>query len=260
MTPVGVRRRATAHLRRAARSGPADALPAAPQPLRVPGEGAGRLRREGTDLDADDARRRRRRPTRRCAPDYMVDDVVKASETGALGAGTSSPKCAPTSRRSSDRRREGRAPSRSASRSPRRDVNDDGVPKRRRRRSARRRRSVSAASAPGAVRAGPAARAAAASPSVVPPTRITVGKNVGLHLSWFVYRGARTREHLDPAAGQAVGRHARRCELAVGAALDAAADARTMARYPARSTFSAPGTYVLRCRADDGALAGATTK
>jgi hypothetical protein len=26
--------------------------------------------------------------------------------------------------------------------------------------------------------------------AMAPPTRITVGKNVGLHLSWFVYRGA----------------------------------------------------------------------
>ena len=38
------------------RSGPADALPAAPQPLRLPGAGAEGLQREGrTDLDADDA-------------------------------------------------------------------------------------------------------------------------------------------------------------------------------------------------------------
>src|SRR6185295_13232585 len=26
-------------------------------------------------------------------------------------------------------------------------------------------------------------------PAMVPPTRITVGKNLGLHTSWFLYRG-----------------------------------------------------------------------
>ena len=52
-----------------------------------------------------------------------------------------------------------------------------------------------------------------------------------------------------------MGRHARRRQLAVGAALGAAgvpADG----KVPVQATFCEPGTYVLRARADDGALIG----
>ena len=63
-------------------------------------------------------------------PDYIVDDVVKASETGALGAGTSSPEVRANKppvvqrRRRQEAQRAGR-PTAVA----RRDVTDDGVPK-----------------------------------------------------------------------------------------------------------------------------------
>ena len=50
-----------------------------------------------------------------------------------------------------------------------------------------------------------------------------------------------------------MGRHARRRELAVGAALGRAEAARRR-QVPVQVTFDEPGTYVLRCRADDGAL------
>ena len=48
-------------------------------------------------------------------PDYIVDDVVKASETGALGAGTAARKCVRTSRRRSGLRSSRCAASRWAS-------------------------------------------------------------------------------------------------------------------------------------------------
>ena len=127
------RPRQQVHARRR-RSGAADALPAAPQPLRVPRQGAGRLHREGrTDLDADDARQDRE-GVRTLRPDYKVDDVVKASETGALGAGTSSPESARATSRRSVQDRGSRRRARVKVGQPVTlvsDVTDDGIPKRR---------------------------------------------------------------------------------------------------------------------------------
>jgi hypothetical protein len=196
-------------------------------------------------------------------PDYKIDDVVKASETGALGAGTSSPTI-----------RANKAPVMKVEGGATRNVKvgqplslivmvkDDGVPKAFTQEQltaalAARARAASAAnqgsSSPGAnagagtnagtsgnagaganagssanagagastgaganTNAGaasntsanaerpaggaanaesgapPASRPPARAPNLAlaPPTRVTVGKNLGLHLSWFVYRGA----------------------------------------------------------------------
>ena len=62
---------------------------------------------------------------------------------------------------------------------------------------ARDRPSRGAAGGPGALAGAIRALAAAQlrNPAMSPPTRITVGKNLGLHVSWFVYRG--------PVGGQA---------------------------------------------------------
>src|SRR5439155_23287475 len=67
-------------------------------------------------------------------------------------------------------------------------LTDDGVPK-------PRGRGQFAAGARGRARGGDAGTpenpaAAPRNPALIPPSRITVGKAVGLHLSWFVYRGA----------------------------------------------------------------------
>src|SRR5215467_10037767 len=99
-------------------------------------------------------------------PDYVIDDVVKASETGALGAGTSSPEVRanrPPGLRIDSATRTVKAGQPLALIA---DVEDDGIPKRR-----------------------PIAGQLANRLATAPPTRITVGKNVGLHISWFVYRG-----------------------------------------------------------------------
>jgi hypothetical protein len=105
-------------------------------------------------------------------PDYVVDDVVKASETGALGAGTSSPEV-----------RANKPPSVHIQEVKTRtlkvgetltmvsEVKDDGVPKRRTRRWPRWRRRSSVAADPAA--------AQVRNPAMSPPSRITVGKNVG---------------------------------------------------------------------------------
>ena len=161
--------------------------------------------------------------------DYVIDDVVKASETGALGAGTSSPEVRgnrPPGLRidpaTSQTVRVGQPLTLTAY------VEDDGVPKRR------------------------TNNAVAQRLATIPPTRITVGKNLGLHVSWLVYRGAGAVT-FDPPQ------------------VKTWEDTRTGANSPwapvwvpdpippggkvaAHVTFSQPGTYVLRCRADDGAL------
>jgi len=111
-------------------------------------------------------------------PDYVVDDVVKASETGALGAGTSSPEVRgnhpPSVHIQELKARNVKAgePVTLVS-----EVKDDGIPKR---------RTPSLATLQAAqqrLAADPALAAQIRNPSMSPPSRITVGKNVGVHVS-----------------------------------------------------------------------------
>jgi hypothetical protein len=161
--------------------------------------------------------------------DYVIDDVVRASETGALGAGTSSPEV-----------RGNRPPSLRLDPATQRTirvgqsltltaiVEDDGIPKRRTNNTAAQRLAT------------------------VPPTRITVGKNLGLHVSWFVYRGA-GKVTFDPPQVKA-------WEDTRAGANSPWAPVWTPDPIPpdgkitTKVIFSQPGTYLLRCRADDGAL------
>jgi hypothetical protein len=85
-----------------------------------------------------------------------------------------------------------------------------------------------------------------------PPTRITVGKNLGLHLSWFVYRGA-GKVTFDPPQVKAW-EDTRAGANSPWAPLWAAPKLPEDGKQEVQVTFSEPGTYVLRCRADDGAL------
>jgi hypothetical protein len=183
--------------------------------------------------------------------DYIVDDVVKASETGALGAGTSSPEV-----------RSNKSPTIGIEEIKSRTVKvgepltavsivkDDGIPKRR----PPSREAIQRAQARAAE--DPALANALKNPTMNPPTRITVGKNLGLHVSWFVYRqpvGAKVT--FDPPQVKA-------WEDTRAGANSPWAPAWTPTPVPADGkqpvtiTFSDPGTYVLRCRADDGALVG----
>jgi hypothetical protein len=187
-------------------------------------------------------------------PDYIVDDVVKASETGALGAGTSSPEV-----------RSNKPPvvtvAEIKSRSVKAgepltivaEVKDDGIPKRRD--PAR----VAAAQARAAEQStGTPAAAAAASaspprnPAMSPPTRITVGKSLGLHVSWFVYRGP-GKVIFDPPQIKAW-EDTRAGSNSPWAPLWSAPAVPADGKIPVHVTFTEPGTYILRCRADDGAL------
>jgi hypothetical protein len=180
-------------------------------------------------------------------PDYIVDDVVKASETGALGAGTSSPEVRgnkpPVVRVDEIKSRSVKAGEPLTLIA---EVKDDGIPK------PRDLSRVAAAQARAASQATSASAAPPRNPAMFPPTRITVGKNLGLHLSWFVYRG-QGKVTFDPPQVKAwedtrAGANSPWAPLWSAPALPADG------KVEVHVTFDRPGTYVLRCRADDGAL------
>jgi hypothetical protein len=161
--------------------------------------------------------------------DYLIDDVVKASETGALGAGTSSPEVRgnrpPSVRIDSATSRTVRVGQPLALTSF---VEDDGIPKRRTNNALVQRQAV------------------------LPPTRITVGKNLGLHVSWLVYRGA-GQVTFDPPQVKAW-EDTRAGANSPWAPVWVPDPIPPDGKITAQVIFSQPGTYVLRCRADDGAL------
>ncbi len=182
-------------------------------------------------------------------PDYVVDDVVKASETGALGAGTSSPEV-----------RGNKAPSVHIQEVTARnvkvgvpitlvsEVKDDGIPKRRTPSLA------TLAAAQQRLAADPALAALVRNPSMSPPSRITVGKNLGLHVSWFIYRGpVGGKATFDPPQVKAW-EDTRAGANSPWAPVWALPKLPEDGKEPVHVTFSEPGTYILRCRADDGAL------
>jgi hypothetical protein len=178
-------------------------------------------------------------------PDYIVDDVVKASETGALGAGTSSPEVRanrpPVVRIEEIKNRRvtvGEALTLVA------EVKDDGIPK------PRDPTRVAAAQARAAAQTQTATPPR--NPAMSPPTRITVGKTLGLHVSWFVYRGA-GKVTFDPPQVKAW-EDTRAGANSPWAPLWSVPPVPADGKVPVHVTFDEPGTYVLRCRADDGAL------
>ncbi|HUC76915.1 MAG TPA: hypothetical protein VMS04_16555 [Vicinamibacterales bacterium] len=86
-----------------------------------------------------------------------------------------------------------------------------------------------------------------------PPSRLTVGKNLGLHLSWFVYRGPAAAVSFEPRQIKTwedtrEGANSPWAPRWIAPAVPAGG------KYVAEVTFGEPGTYVLRARADDGAL------
>jgi hypothetical protein len=246
-------------------------------------------------------------------PDYLLDNVVKASETGALGAGTSSPEVRsnvpPTVMVEGPKAltvKVGQPLTLTAV------VKDDGIPKSRqasplaalfgaapaRGTGAGGSASGGAADAApaGAAPAGGAARgfnpfgpppalaavlggnatpeqltqaadsfgisvsalqqliALRRNPEMAPPARITVGKVTGLHLSWFVFRGAGKvtfdPEQVKPWEDTRANMNSPWAPNWTPPAMPA--DGRVLVKV----TFDEPGSYVLRGLADDGALFG----
>jgi hypothetical protein len=195
-------------------------------------------------------------------PDLELDALQKASDTGALPGMGSSPEL-----------RGNKPPVLEIEGNKTRTVKvgqplvlvakvtDDGIPKasteEQARNRARRVGTATSGSGPGSS-AGPGS--AAASPAAeapqpidiwrVAPSQSSVRKSNGLHLSWFHYRGPGA-VHFDPPQIKTWE------DLSVGAnspwapvwfAPPLPADGRLTTTV----TFGAPGTYVLRARADDG--------
>ena len=191
--------------------------------------------------------------------DYQIDDMVKASETGALGAGTSSPEV-----------RDNKPPVVTVQGPHQLTANvgrsltlvalvtDDGVPQPR------------GAGLAGAAVSNVGSRRDDAPVSTtnpenpenllrpnratLPPARVTVGKNVGLHLSWFVYRGS-GEVTFDPEQIMAwedtrVGANSPWAPVWLAPPMP------PDGKVTVKVTFAEPGRYVLHAVADDGALLG----
>jgi hypothetical protein len=163
-------------------------------------------------------------------PDLVIENVDIMSETGALGAGTSSPEL-----------RADKPPvvviEGSKTRTVKVDepielvttVTDDGIPK---------------------VRKFPPERIHGA--MLQPPSRPTVNKNLGLHLAWFVYRGA-GRASFEPTQIK-IWEDTRAGANSPWAPIWVAPPVPEDGKYTVKVTFAEPGTYTLCARADDGAL------
>jgi hypothetical protein len=176
--------------------------------------------------------------------DSKVDDVVKASETGALGAGTSSPEVRsnqpPAVKLEGDKKRTVKVGEPLPLVAW---VTDDGIP---------RQRSVGPDGTTSAVRRAQASGQNVTNPAYIPPRQATVGKRVGLHMSWFVYRGA-GKVKVEPPQIK-VWEDTRTGANSPWAPLFVVPPPPADGKWVAEARFDEPGTYILRGRADDGAL------
>jgi hypothetical protein len=91
-------------------------------------------------------------------------------------------------------------------------------------------------------------------PGMVPPSRVTVGKRNGLHLSWFVYRGEGGVKFDEQQIK--VWEDTRTGANSPWSPLWQPPPVPKDGRHTVTMTFDQPGTYVIRSRADDGALFG----
>jgi len=173
------------------------------------------------------------------ATDYLIDNMVIASETGSLGAGTSSPES-----------RANVAPvvtvqGETVNGTIVRNVSvgeevvllthvaDDGLPKPR--------RTTQAATATDAKER-----------MMRPPRRTTVGKTNGLFLSWNKYRGP-GEVSFEPAQTKPW-EDTRTAANSPWGALWTPPAIPEDGMYEVRATFSEPGEYILWARGDDGGL------
>lgn len=165
-------------------------------------------------------------------PDLQIEDIDIMSETGALGLGTSTPEIrankAPVIKVDGAKTRSAKVGEPVALTTT---ITDDGVPRTRPPQPAGRGRNPL---------------------TMPPPYRPTVGKSLGLHLSWYVHRGP-GNVTFDPEQIKA-------WEDTRPGANSPWAPAWVPPPFPAdgkhtvQVTFDEPGTYVLCARADDGGL------
>lgn len=183
--------------------------------------------------------------------DYLVDNMVIASETGSLGAGTSSPESRanipPVVTVQGDDIRTVRAgqPLRLETL-----VTDDGLPTPS--------DPVADARRFAEFIGGPLAAALVTEENIrtrllmSPPIRVTVGKTNGLFLSWNVYRGE-GEVTFDPPQSKSW-EDTRTAANSPWGALWTPPPVPEDGMYGVEVTFEKPGTYVLWGRADDGGL------
>lgn len=185
-------------------------------------------------------------------PDYFVDNVVIMSETGALGAGTSSPELRANENPVIEIRTPRTIHARVAE--PVRlvaHVTDDGIPRARGSRGGGDEGGSNDAEDDGdAEQLTPEQRAFRA--LLNPPRRVTVGKRNGLHFAWFVYRGENAVT-FDPIQVQ-TWENTRAAGNSPWAPNWTPPPVPPDNRWVVNATFHEPGTYVLRGRADDGGL------
>jgi hypothetical protein len=174
--------------------------------------------------------------------DYFLDNMVFTSETGAIGAGVSTPEIRrnqpPVLEAAGDRVRTvklGEVLTLSAH------VTDDGIPKRRLR---------------GAGGAGGAGAGRGEEPvkdiRMIPPRQVTVGSATGLWVSCYLYRGA-GKVTFSPAQAKTwedtrTGANSQWSPLWTPPAPP------PDGKWTVQVTFDQPGDYVLRWHASDGAL------
>jgi hypothetical protein len=193
------------------------------------------------------------------AADYVIDNVVIASETGSLGAGTSSPESRanvpPQAEVIGDATRTVRVgqPLTFQTR-----VVDDGIPKADD--PMRQARQLLALTGNDAAGLFLTPEAVYKMRMARPPTRVTVGKTNGLYLSWNVYRGPLAANRpiqdvvtFDPPQVKPW-EDTRTGANSPWGALWVPPAAPDDGIYEVSVTFDEPGTYVLWGRADDGGL------
>lgn len=163
--------------------------------------------------------------------DSLIENIDIMSETGALGAGTSSPEIradkAPIVKIDGNRTRAAKVGQPVELTAV---MTDDGVPRVR----------------------PPQQPARGRNPSFNPPFRPTVAKSVGLHLSWYVYRGA-GKVTFDPKSIKAW-EDTRAGANSPWAPYWVAPPVPQDGKYAVQATFDEPGAYIICARGDDGAL------
>ena len=176
-------------------------------------------------------------------PDYYMDAMIRMSEGGAIGAGTSNPtiraNTAPVAMVKGADTRSVRVgePLMLVATAP-----DDGV--RETPRARRERQAASSTSDSGLVGRGRQWR---------PHYRGTVSTETGLRVSWFVYRGTGKNVMFDPPQVK-VWEDTRTGAYSPWGPHFVLDDPPEDDTWSTTVTFDAPGTYVLRCRTSDGAL------
>ena len=181
-------------------------------------------------------------------PDYKLDNITIASETGAIGGGGTNPES-----------RANKPPTLTvdgpkaltvkvgAPLTLRTTITDDGVPKT---------GTVAAQTRQGPRPGAAAARSNAATPRVnpvyVPPTQLTPGKFNFLHVSWFLYRGTAAVTFNPPQI--LTWEDTRTGANSPWSPLWQPPTPTPVEKQTVQVTFSKPGTYVLRARGEDGML------